>query len=468
MNKFRCVFWILVLGYCSGNAQVFTYEQFLKQVYTEHPVAKQIGLLQDKAAQQLQYAKGGFDPKLGTNWDGKHFKDKTYYNIFNAHLKVPTWIGVEVEAGYNYTNGYYLNPENTLPQAGQAYLGVNIPLLKGMWTNERKTAVQQAKVLQQATTVEIQAALNDLLYQAAKSYWEWTKLYNSLLMVKQALEVANEQLIMVRTAYLQGDKPAIDTLKSFMQVQEREILLRAAQLDVENAARTVSVYLWEENGQPMELAEKAEPVVLQQLNTKSFDQELLENSLAQLNQHPKLQKYVFKLQDLELERKLKANKLLPKLDLKYNFLSTKHVAFFDGTAAAPIENYKLGVKFSMPILLRKERADLKMNALKQRETNYLQDAAAQELKIKIENYFNTVQTNVAQVEQLEKMIQNYVLLLEAEQTKLRLGESSVFMVNTRENQLLEARLKLIKQQTEYLKARAAFFWITAKLSTNFD
>lgn len=468
MNRFSCVFLLLMFGYCFGNAQVLTYEQFLKLVYTQHPVAKQIALLQDKADQQLQYAKGNFDPVLGTTWDSKHFKDKTYFNILNAQLKVPTWIGVEVEAGYNYTNGYYLNPENTLPQAGQAYLGVNIPLLKGMWTNERRTAVQQAKVLQQASIVEVRAALNDLLYTAAKNYWEWAKVYNTLLMVQQSLEVAKQQLGMVRGAYLQGDKPAIDTLKSFMWVQEREILLRSAQLDVDNAARTLSVYLWEENGQPMQLGKEASPVVLKQLNTTVFDEELLENSLAQLKQHPKMQKYVFKLQDLELERKLKTNKLLPKLDFKYNFLSTNHVAFFDGTAAAPIENYKLGIKFSMPLLLRKERSDLKLNALKQREVNYLQDAAQQELKIKIENYFNTAQTNVAQVQQLEDMIDNYVILLEAEQTKLRMGESSVFMVNTRENQLLEARLKLIKQQTEYLKARAAFFWVTANLSTNFD
>ncbi len=158
-------------------------------------------------------------------------------------MKVPTWIGVEVEAGYNYTNGYYLNPENTLPKVGQAYLGIKVPLLKGLWTDERRMAIRKAKVLQQASAVEIQAALNDLLYDAAKSYWDWTKAYNILLMVEQSLEVAKQQLSMVKDAYAQGDKPAIDTLKSFMQVQEREILWRSAQLDAQNSARIVSIYL---------------------------------------------------------------------------------------------------------------------------------------------------------------------------------------------------------------------------------
>jgi len=169
-----------------------------------------------------------------------------------------------------------------------------------------------------------------------------------------------------------------------------------------------------------------------------------------------------------LERKLKTNKLLPKLDLKYNFLSTNHVAFFDGAGASPIENYKLGIKFSMPLFLRKERADLKLNNLKQREVRYEQEAKERALKVKIENYFNTVQVHSNQVAQLEQIIKNYLILLEAEQLKLKMGESSVFMVNIREKQLLEARLKLVKQQAQYLKARAAFFWITAKLSNNLN
>ena len=167
--------------FCSTNllgqtdSLLITYEQFLQQIYESHPISKQINIQRDVAAQYLKKARGGFDPKVGANWDFKNFDQKNYYNLLNAYLKVPVWSDIAIEAGYNYTNGYYLNPENKLPQAGQAYLGVKIPLLNGLWTSERRTTLEQAKLMLGASEAEIQALLNDLLYKAGKTYWDWVK-----------------------------------------------------------------------------------------------------------------------------------------------------------------------------------------------------------------------------------------------------------------------------------------------------
>ncbi|BDS15111.1 TolC family protein [Aureispira anguillae] len=447
------------------DAPILTYEQFLQQVYEHHPISKQINIQRDQAKQYLKKARGGFDPKLGTKWDYKNFGKKNYYNILNTYLKVPVWSDISIEAGYNYTQGYYLNPENTLPQDGQAFLGLKIPLLKGLWTSERRTALQQAKLMVGASEVQIQTALNDLLYAAGKKYWEWGKSYNELLIIQQSLTTAEEQFNAVQKAFRQGDKPAIDTLKAFIRIQDRTILLNNKQVEVQNAARLVAAYLWDENQEPLMLKEGTYPITLQQLATQPFDQEVLTASLDQIEQHPDLAWYDFKLENLELERKLKINNLMPKLDVKYNFLSTNHVDFFATSAATPIQNYKLGVQFSMPIFVRKERADLALTQLKLKQVNFQQAAKQRDLKTKIENYFNEVQNASNQTDNMEQMVDNYKILLDAEKIKFDIGESSVFMMNIRENQLLDAQLKLIKQQIMYLKSRTAFFWIIANLQS---
>ncbi|WMX14520.1 TolC family protein [Aureispira sp. CCB-E] len=464
---------IALVLFCSTNTLVgqtdsllLTYEQFLQEIYQNHPIARQINLQRDQAAQYLKKARGGFDPKVGANWDFKNFDKKNYYNILNAHLKVPIWSDIALEAGYNYANGYYLNPENKLPEAGQAYLGIKIPLLNGLWTSERRTTLQQAKLMLGASEVEIQALLNDLLYKAGKTYWDWVKVYSELLVVEESLKNAQTQFEATKRSFIEGDKPAVDTLKSFIQIQERAVLLANKRIEVQNAARLVSAYLWSDQQEPLVLQEGMYPVGLAQLAMQPLAESLLENSLSQLQQHPNILMYDFKLQNLDLERKLKVNKLLPKLDFKYNFLSTEHVDFFPVSAAAPIENYKLGLKFSMPIFIRKERADLELVKLKLKATSYQQEAKRRDLQIKVENYFNEVQNFALQTTTIESMVQNYATLLEAERIKFSIGESSVFMVNTRENQLLDAQLKLIKQQVTYLKSRTAFFWITANLEPN--
>lgn len=471
MTKYLFLFALIIASF-TGQAQIdssslVTYEQFLQYVYQHHPLAEGIRLKRLQAEQYIQKAKSGFDPKLSANWDLKQFDQKAYFSILNAQLKVPIWSSIEVQAGYDYVNGIYLNNERAIPTPGQAYLGIKLPLLNGLWTNERRTMVQQANVKLASSEVEIQLLLNDLLYDAAKTYWDWVKVYNELVVVQRALETAEEQLAGTRNAYLAGDMPAIDTLKAFIQVQERQVLLGTTQLEVVNAARLASTFLWTADQQPQELTAEAVPVNLAPLDAQPIADDIFERSLSQIDDHPSLQYYDFQQDILSLNQRLYNNKLLPKLDAKYNFLSTEHIDFVGNSGLfTPVENFKFGLQFSMPLFLRKERADLAMVKFKQRETTWKQDAKRRDLVAKINNYFNEVQLLAQQAGTLEQMVSNYSTLLDVERIKLDVGESSIFMVNTRENQLLDAQIKLIKQQISYLKARTGFFWITAVLPTN--
>ena len=81
-----------------------------------------------------------------------------------------------------------------------------------------------------------------------------------------------------------------------------------------------------------------------------------------------------------------------------------------------------------------------------------------ELDTKLREIYNEAMSLYIELQALEKQInmqknnlQNNLALLNAEQDKFKLGESSVFMVNTRENAYLSAEINLIelisKQQT---------------------
>ena len=61
------------------------------------------------------------------------------------------------------------------------------------------------------------------------------------------------------------------------------------------------------------------------------------------------------------------------------------------------------------------------------------------------------------------MLQNYEDLLQAENEKFRIGESSVFLLNSREQKLIAARKKWLKQKAEYEKARAGRLWAAGQL-----
>ena len=127
------------------------------------------------------------------------------------------------------------------------------------------------------------------------------------------------------------------------------------------------------------------------------------------------------------------------------------------------ENYKWGLNFSFPLLLRKEQGKMQQVKLKQQMASNKLEQKKAELEAKIGNYYNEQQTTARQVELYEQIVQNYNRLLEAEQIKFNLGESSVFLLNTREQKLIEAQIKLAKLRGLYQKNRLALSWAAGQL-----
>ena len=55
------------------------------------------------------------------------------------------------------------------------------------------------------------------------------------------------------------------------------------------------------------------------------------------------------------------------------------------------------------------------------------------------------------------MVQNYETLLAAEERKFSFGESSLFLINSRENKLIESKLKQNLVQNKFFSTKAKLF-----------
>lgn len=432
-------------------------------VVQHHPTAQQIRILAARAEQELRSERGQqFDPTLNSNLDFKQFGGRQYYSFFSTYLNVPTWWGVEIEAGYLLNQGYYLTDDDKTPEGGHAYLGIKVPLLQGLITNERRTLVEQARLISSANAQQIRTQLNDLLYAATLQYWAWAAAYQEVDIWQQALELGRQRLDATRIAFQQGDKPAIDTLESYANLLDREMRLQEARLQLLKEQTALDNFLWSPQLAPLQLAPNARPDAMP-TNT-GIDSVKLNALLGQVGTlHPDLQIYNLQIQHFQLDQKLKRNKILPKLDLKYNFLANQRVDFFAPGAGAFVENYKFGLKFSMPIFLRHSRAELELNKLKIQETRFKQQQKELEIRNKIRNYFAEVATYEQQLALIEQNLQNYRRLLDAEQEKFRLGESSIFLLNSREMKVIEMLQKRLSTLGKLAKAQASLSWAAALL-----
>jgi outer membrane protein TolC len=182
-----------------------------------------------------------------------------------------------------------------------------------------------------------------------------------------------------------------------------------------------------------------------------------------LREHPKLRILDYKLRSLEVDRKLKFQDLLPKVDLKYNFLTSGFATPLHAGIEPFRNDFKFGLGVSMPLRLSQGRGLYREAGLKIRETRLGQSQIVWEIENKIRYQFAAVLQLREQWRQAVDYVRSHEQLWRGEELRFRLGESSLFLVNSRENKLLEAREKLVAVQTKYLSAFVSLEWSAGQL-----
>lgn len=443
---------------------LLTFDEFMGRVKEHHPLAIQADLKLDKGAAKLRKERGNFDPKVFSDVSQKYFSDKQYYSVINSGLKIPTWYGIEFKGGYTENDGVFLNPQNNTPGAGLWYAGVSVPVGQGLFIDKRRAALKKAQIYKESTSAERDVLYNELLYSAGKAYWNWFKSYNATIVYENALEVGNQRFEAVKQGVLFGDKPAIDTVEASIQVQNRMLQLQETKLKYKNATAMLSVYLWQDGIVPLEISGLTRPQKSDELSTVSANQEL-KNALDSLtNQHPLLQQYQYKVNQLKIDKKWKQEQIKPQLNLKYNAIN-KPVGN-DAFANYNVNNYTWGVEFSMPIFLRKERGDLELAKLKINDAELELVAKQAAINYKAIAALNSLETTQEQITLYARTVKDYEQLLTGEKRMFNAGESSLFMVNSRESGYIKTQLKYIELLTKNHKASLELNYAIGLLKSN--
>ena len=302
------------------SVRSFSIDDFYSIIFTNHPVVKQASLLEETARQEIRLARGGFDPKIESNWDIKNFKGDEYFNTLNTSLKVATWFPIDPKIDVDRNRGVFINPESRIPDDWQVTTGVNLTLGRGLIIDERRATVKQAVLFQEILEAEQVKMINKILLQASKDYWEWYFNYYNFLIFQQSVSIAQEIFNRVRLNYEYGEAAVVDTVQAQITLQNRTIEMQEARVNFLRSGFLLSNHLWGENEEPLELDENTAPVDTDSilLVPSREDLEVLK-SLARSN-HPELIKLTTKAEQLAVENRLNRENLKPQVDLSYGFM----------------------------------------------------------------------------------------------------------------------------------------------------
>ena len=457
MRKYITFVLLLATFSIMGQVQdslVLRFNEYLGYVKRYHPIAKQAELTLGFGQANLMKARGGFDPKIEVDYDRKEFKGSDYYDRLNAAFKIPTWYGIELKGTFEQNDGDFLNPAESVPSDGLYSAGVSMSLGQGLWINDRMATLKQAKYFREQSKADRDLLVNQILYDAALAYFDWLRAFNEANIYQNFLNNADIRFEGIKSRAASGDIAAIDTVEAKIAIQNRALNLEQAKVKLMKRSLELSNFLWMNDNIPVELQPNVTPDVDigEEIDTtleilgKPLDSFTIEN-------HPKLLSLGYKIEGLRVQKNLKANKLLPKIDLEYNFL-TETPEFINSFET---QEYKGGLIFQLPLFLRKERGDLKLAKFKLRDAQFDLDNAQIELKNKIVALYRELQSFETQNVLIDDIVLNYNILLTAEERKFSFGESSLFFINSRESKLIDAELKQIEVQNKFYMAKAKLF-----------
>lgn len=436
----------------SFKEKELSFSEYIGYVKKYHPLVRQSGLLLNRAEAELLTARGGFDPKIEVDYDQKDFKDKNYYSLLKGTFKIPTWYGIEIKAAFDNSEGLYVNPQNTTPNNGLTSIGISIPLGQGLFINKRMADVRMAKVQLQLSAAEQKMEITDVIYEASLAYFNWKRAFDEAELYKTYLEYAQKRYDGILRLIETGDKPAIDSVEAGILVKTRELSLKDAQLKLTKSRLELSNFLWIDNV-PVELEENITPEenVRNSVDT-SLNTNLQLNPSAALDSHPKIQSLQSKLSMLEIERRYKANMLLPEMNVSYNYLSEP--AYFTDYR---FQDYKIGLNFSFPLFLRKERGSLQLAKLKIQDGQLDLELERVALKNKILTYSAEIESLNQQQLTAAELVKDYTVMLSSEEKLFSFGESSLFLINSRENNVVSSRLAEINTENRLLASIANLY-----------
>ncbi|GAB3991121.1 TolC family protein [Spirosoma daeguense] len=443
---------------------VFTADEFYQAIMQHHPIVKQATLLSQEAQTQVMQARGAFDPKLMTDYASKNFGNTLYYEKWRSGVSVPILPGgLDLKMYYDRNTGKYLNPENNVPPTGLMAVGLNVPITQGLLIDSRRNTLRQAQLSVNMAEAKQLDLINKTLLNAAKAYWDWYQAYQQFRWIDQGYQLAQTRFLAIRERNQIGDAAAIDTTEALITVQDRLVQLQQMDVQLQNTRLLLSTFLWSSQSgdpQPIDLPASVAPQTAPPNQANQIRlQELVERASQR---HPELIRLSNRQQQLTLEERYRRSLLLPKVNLEASLLSRGPLPSGANDGATyygfQTDNHKIGVDLAFPIFLRSERGKLRQVQLQNQQTGLERQQAGRDIVNDVQRGWNELAALERQITTQQQTAANQQVLVRAEVEKFQLGESSLFLVNSRESKLIDLQIKLEELRSKQQKALANLWY----------
>lgn len=417
--------WIALAPAALG--QVVPWNEFVGTV-RDRSVDVRVAQAKVREAQAKRMAAfAAFEPRIDLSSEGKDYGNDLQYRLDRAEARVGLPGGIDLVGGASQATGAFINPERKTPTEGLANFGISAPLGGALIFSDRQYAWGAASRDLELEEAKLDRVQRKVTLDAVKAYTFWQAQSEVQSAVDDALAVAAERLRLVREAFRLGERSEMDTLEAYLSWVDRRAdaakqqnLSAAAVADVERLLRgaediSVNVRGARPEERPVILGPRAE----------------LSGTSPGAPNVPELAMAGAALRRERLATTTAWAQWLPAPYVDYRMIQ------WGGSAWNP-EAVQWKVGLAVPLFNQKARADLAGAQARLRAAQANATATQNAVEVLRTQLEQQVQALDSERKALTSAETAAYALLQQERRRFALGESTMFILATRESKYLEA------------------------------
>jgi HAE1 family hydrophobic/amphiphilic exporter-1 len=458
----------------------------------------------DSANQAIQSARGAFDPVLQWNSGIDNTQSPTPSLIdsttgvvtqhsagqtFALHESTP-WNGLSFDASFDDHRLTLATPFVALNPfyVSQLKFGITQPLLRGRGTDAARALVTIRSRQRDVSADELEARAIDVAARTAAAYWDLVALRRQGEVNAEAVDLARTQLEQDRRRIAAGSLAAVELSASQAELEKRLddwYRTAGAIAEQENALKTLvarerSDPLREVAIDPSEDAAAAPPLIPLDDAVKDA-----------LRRRPELREVDSQLAANEIETRQNVDLTRPQVNLAASYTlsgmaGTTHalppsLAALGVASALPpsasggagasllslfagdYQSVQVGLEINLTGRNRTARANLADNAIARKRLELMRARAEQAVAAEVRNALEALETARQRVRASDAAARSARERLDSESRLFATGESTNFLVLTRQNEYSDARLRQVQAQAALAKAAAQYQTATATI-----
>lgn len=432
-------------------------DDVLQSVERSYPLIDAASRDVQVAEAELQSARGVFDPVVRVRADGAPLG---YYQAGRVDLTLeqptPFW-GTTFYGGYRVSFGKYADYDGKLEtnQYGELRAGVAVPLWRNGPIDRRRANITRADLGREAAKAGLEAQRIESLRLGSLRYWDWVAAGLRMRVARGLLDVATTRDLQMAERVQRGDMPAIERTDNQRALLQRRGLLVAAERGVTQAAIELSIYLRDGGGTPIVVGPGRLPERMPLPAADSIDvsaERIARDVEWAMSKRPDVERLRLSREQLRVERDFNRNQLAPAIDAQVAVSQD----FGPGSPTREQTVLEGGVVIDIPTLNRQARGRAAAAAAAMARVDAQLRLLRDRVGAEVRDVLSALSAAAERARMAAQEVATSRQVEAAEREKLRLGDSTLFVVNLREQATFEASLREIDALADYHRAVSVY------------